>query len=127
MTTYQGKTGRKLTGARLRSNTGKKKRMLGRSATQTGIGEVKRRKVRVRGGNSKYRLFRTNEVNIIDPKTGKSFNGKISDVETNPASRDYSRRRIITKGAIIKTDLGSAKVTNRPGREGFVNAVLIAE
>jgi len=127
MTTYQGKTGRKLTGAKLKANTSKKKRMLGRSATQTGIGADKRHKVRVRGGNYKYRLFQASSANVVDPSSGKISKAEIKDVENNPASRDYSRRRVITKGAIISTDLGNARVTNRPGREGFVNAVLLQE
>jgi small subunit ribosomal protein S8e len=35
------------------------------------------------------------------------------------------RRNIITKGAVIKTELGDAKVTNRPGQDGLINAVLL--
>ena len=35
------------------------------------------------------------------------------------------RRNILTKGAIIETDAGKAKITNRPGQEGTVNAVLV--
>jgi len=40
---------------------------------------------------------------------------------------DFVRRKIITKGAIIKTELGLAKVTSRPSQDGVVNAVLIEE
>jgi small subunit ribosomal protein S8e len=32
---------------------------------------------------------------------------------------------IITKGAIIETELGLAKVVSRPGQHGVVNAVKI--
>ena len=125
MTTYQGKTGRKITGARLRAHSGKKKRELGRSATRTGIGEERRKQVRVHGGNTKNKLFRSNVVNVVDPSTGKLTSADIKDVETNPASREFSRRRIITKGAIISTSLGNARVSNRPGNEGYINAVLV--
>jgi len=31
----------------------------------------------------------------------------------------------MTKGTIIKTDKGAARITNRPGQEGCINAVLI--
>ncbi|MEM2426420.1 MAG: hypothetical protein QXE83_05420 [Archaeoglobaceae archaeon] len=31
----------------------------------------------------------------------------------------------MTKGAIIQTEIGKAKVTNRPSQEGIINAVLI--
>ena len=69
----------------------------------------------------------TNTANVVDPSTGTTKSAEIKDVETNPASREFSRRRIITKGAIIETDLGNARVTNKPGKEGIINAVLLQE
>jgi len=42
----------------------------------------------------------------------------------NPSNRDYDRKGIITKGAIIETELGLAVVTSRPGQEGVINALL---
>jgi len=35
------------------------------------------------------------------------------------------RRNIITKGAILQTDLGKVRVTNRPGQEGVINGILV--
>jgi len=35
------------------------------------------------------------------------------------------RRSILTKGAIIKTEIGDARITNRPGQDGIINAVLL--
>jgi small subunit ribosomal protein S8e len=32
---------------------------------------------------------------------------------------------VITKGAVLDTDAGKARVTNRPGQEGMIHAVLI--
>jgi small subunit ribosomal protein S8e len=32
---------------------------------------------------------------------------------------------VITKGAILQTPLGQARVTSRPGQHGVVNAVLV--
>ena len=52
---------------------------------------------------------------------------QILSVIENRASADYDRRRIITKGAIIKTKLGDAKVTSRPGQTSVINAVLMGE
>jgi small subunit ribosomal protein S8e len=34
---------------------------------------------------------------------------------------------VITKGAIIETEKGLAKVVSRPGQDGVVNAVLIEQ
>ncbi|MGA8914354.1 MAG: 30S ribosomal protein S8e, partial [Nitrososphaeraceae archaeon] len=43
----------------------------------------------------------------------------------NPTNKDFERRGVVTKGAIIDTDLGSARVVSRPGQHGIVNAILI--
>lgn len=127
MTQYQGRSGRTISGGRLRQSSEKKKRELGRPAAETSIAEERKRSVRSHGGNQKIRLLRANKVNVMDVSTGKAKQVEIQDVDTNPASRQYSRRRIITKGAILKTDLGLVKVTNRPGIEGLVNGIILAE
>jgi len=35
------------------------------------------------------------------------------------------RRNILTRGAVIKTEIGDARITNRPGQDGVVNAILL--
>jgi small subunit ribosomal protein S8e len=77
------------------------------------------------GGNKKYRLLRANIANVTDPKNNTTTQATIETVTENPANQHYIRRDIITKGAVIKTNLGLAKVTNKPGQEGIINAVLI--
>jgi len=64
---------------------------------------------------------------VTDSLMGKTSIADIETVELNGANRNYVRRNIITKGAIIQTTLGKAKVTNRPGQDGSINAVLVAE
>ncbi|MCE7737493.1 MAG: 30S ribosomal protein S8e [Candidatus Heimdallarchaeota archaeon] len=127
MTQYQGRSGRTISGGRLRQSSEKKKKELGRAPSETSIDDERKRIIRTHGGNRKIRLLRSNRVNVIDVSSGKASNAEIQDVDTNPASREYSRRRIITKGAILKTDLGLVKVTNRPGNEGQINGVLVKE
>ena len=46
-------------------------------------------------------------------------------VVENKANKDFVRMNILTKGAIIETDLGKAKITSRPGQSGSINAILI--
>lgn len=65
----------------------------------------------------------TNVANVSDPK-GKATNSKILRVKKSPANKDYERRGVITKGAIIETEAGEAVVTSRPTDDGVVNAVL---
>ena len=87
----------------------------------------KTKKERTLGGNFKLKLFSTPFVNITDPKTKKTEKVKILRYEENPASKELSRRHILTKGAIIQTEKGLAKITSRPGQHGMINAVLLGE
>jgi small subunit ribosomal protein S8e len=65
------------------------------------------------------------KVNLFDPATKKHSIESIKTVTDNPADRHFVRRNIITKGSVIETSKGKARVTNRPGQEGMVTAVLI--
>lgn len=116
---------RKSTGGRLTRHQKKKKHEIGSEKTNTRIGEQSIKKIRTRGGNNKTRALKTNEVNITDPEEGEAKKAEIKNVIENKANPHYIRRNIITKGAVIETTEGKAKVTNRPGQEGIVNAVLL--
>ncbi len=63
-------------------------------------------------------------VNVSDP-SGKTKKVEIVRVIKNPTNVDYDRRGVVTKGAMIETALGSARVTSRPGQDGVVNATLV--
>ena len=129
MTVYHGRDLRKISGGfKGRHYKRKRRAHAGRPPTETRLGEKeKKKKIRVRGGNFKIRLLVAAYANVMDPETHRAKKVRILDVIENPANREYARRRIITKGAIIQTELGPARVTNRPGQEGYVNAVLIKE
>ena len=64
-------------------------------------------------------------ANLLDQKTKKYSKVKIKSVVESPSNRHYVRRNIITKGTVIDTEKGKAKVTSRPGQDGTINAVLI--
>ncbi len=126
MGVWHGKTGRRLTGARVKKSRGKKKYEMGHSPTETIVGETKRRTLGSKGVHHKKRpALRVKEVNVTDSKKNQTFCVEIQEVEKNPANLDYQRRKVITRGTIIKTPKGRAKVTSRPGQDGAVNAVLI--
>lgn len=93
--------------------------------TETRLGEPKKKIERRRGGNIKIRLLSTSYANVSNPSTGKTEKLEILRVARNPANVDYNRRGVITKGTIIETPLGNARVTSRPGQHGLVNATLI--
>jgi len=100
---------------------------MGRDPAETILGPDKRKIIRTRGGNTKVKLLSSEYANVTDPKSGITKKMRIIDIVKNPANIDYSRRGVITKGAIIKTEIGTAKVTSRPGQNGIINAVLIKE
>jgi len=123
--TQKGRLGRKPTGGKYRKTIGKKKRNIGRTPTETKIGEKKIKTIRTKGGGDKVKVQSIDIAIISDPKTKKIIKTKIKKVLECPANRNYARRNIIVKGTIIDTEAGKAKVTSRPGQHGTVNAVLV--
>jgi len=81
----------------------------------------------VRGGNTKVRLLRCDFANVSDPRSGVTRKVRILNVVENPANPHFKRRNIVTRGAIVETELGRAVVTSRPGQDGVVNAKLLEE
>ena len=122
---WQGESGRKPSGGRLILARGKRKFEIGREQSDTTIAAVRTKRIETMGGNHKMRILRGDLALVSDPKTGMAKKVKIETVKDNKANLHYMRRNIITKGAVIKTELGDAKVTNRPGQDGLINAVLL--
>lgn len=127
MAIWQGKSLRKPTGGRSKTNRNKRKIEFGRDPAETKIGERKVKKIRTKGGNEKIRLTYDNQINVLDPKNQKVQVTEIVGVVENPANIQFVRRNIINKGAVVETGLGRVKVTSRPGQHGMVNGVLIIE
>jgi small subunit ribosomal protein S8e len=114
----------KPTGGAYRDIRKKKKRDFGRDFHPMKIGEPNSMEVRTRGGSKKIVLLQADKANVFD-STGKAKSAKIITVKENTANPNFVRANIITKGAIIETELGLAKVISRPGQSGVVNAVKI--
>ena len=127
MPNYQGPSRRKISGGLRRKLKAKKLALLGGLPTETTIGERKLKKSRTKGGNVKFSIKQIDRINVFSKATEKVTNEVIEDLESNPASRAYSRKRIITKGAILKTDLGLVEVTNRPGADTVLNGILVLD
>ena len=125
MAISQGKSIRSPSGARNVANRGKRKSEVCRDPAETRVDEKRLRKIRTRGGNEKLRLAAANKINLTDVKSGKSQITDILGVIENDANPNYVRRNIITKGAVVETPEGNAKVTSRPGQDGVVNGILI--
>jgi len=122
---YQGRDLKLPTGRLHPRHRKKRKYELGREPTLTKLGERRIKHIRVRGGNEKIRLKEDLHVNVYDPSEGKVKKVKILKFVENPSDRNLSRMNIITKGAIVETELGKVKITSRPGQDGVLNGILL--
>ena len=126
MVIVQNRSLRKPTGGRYgKMFRSKRQKEMGRAPANTTIGDQKLKTYRTLGGNSKTRMLQTTKVNVTDPKTKKTSVTTLKTTLENHANLHFVRRNIVTKGTIIDTEAGKAKVTSRPGQDGTVNAVLI--
>lgn len=125
MVIVQSRPKRKASGGRYITLRGKRKFERGNRPTNTKLGQTKSKFVRTRGGHTKFKLLEANTVNLFNPKSKKFSKATIKNVLENPANRHYVRRNILTKGTIIETEVGKAKITSRPGQEKVINAVLV--
>ncbi len=117
--------GRKLTGGRKVAMRGRRKFEIDRYPNEAVVGPTQIVARRTRGNNIKA-AFKTAEfANVIDKEAKNVTKSKILKVNKNPANRDYERRGVISKGAVIETESGTAIVVSRPGQDGVVNAVLV--
>ena len=122
---WQGRSVRKSTGGRYRPSCGKRRREIGSAPAETHIGIDRRKISRTYGGNNKVRALRCEYAAISNVKTGETKKVKIEKVEENAANPNYVRRNLLTKGAVIRTEIGRARIESRPGQDGVINAVLI--
>lgn len=118
---------KKPTGGKKRPYRKKRRYERGGEPALTIIGERKLRINSCRGGGIKLSLTSDMYANVYDPKSARTQKVKILRLISNKASRDYERRGVITKGAIIETEIGKAVVTSRPGQDGVINAILMEE
>ncbi len=83
------------------------------------------KKVRVRGANRKLRILTVQTINVYDPATKAIRPAKVVTVRENKANPNYVQRNIITRGALVETDLGLVEVRSRPGQDGVLNGILV--
>ena len=125
MVISQRRSKRTSTSSRYKKNRTKRLFEQGRVPSLTKIDERKLKIIRTKGGNHKQVLLNENTANLLDKKTKKYSKVKIVSVVETPSNRHFVRRNIMTKGSFIQTEKGKAVITNRPGQEGTINAVLV--
>ena len=135
MTEWHMKSKRKASGGVRTSTRRSDKKLAWRGGTpsSTTITETKEgvnREARAKRGKTlKVRL--KHEKFVIAAKKGekKAKKLEIIGVEENNSDRQFARRNIITRGAVLKAKDGSqevfVKVTSRPGQSGTVFGVIM--
>ena len=123
---WQGRSRRKRTGGRLRPIRKKRRFEIARELQIATVGAGNVKTYRVRGRNVKLRVLTAATINVYDPSSRKTQRAKIVTVRENPANPNYVQRNIITRGAILETDVGLVRVLSRPGQDGVLNGVRVA-
>ena len=122
---WQGRSVRRATGGRYRPSRGKRRNEIGSAPTDTHIGEDRRKIVRTFGGNPRVRAMRAKYASVANRASGEIRKVLIETVEANGANPNYVRRNLLTKGAVVRTEIGRARIISRPGQDGVINAILI--
>ena len=120
------KSGRKLNGSgkiKIKSRDKRRHEMGGYFVATKLEQENEVKPVRGRGGNVRSKLMYAGFANLLTKDGYKKT--KIKAIMESKDNRNFARLNIITKGTMIDTELGKAIVTNRPGKEGSINARLI--
>jgi len=117
------KVGRKVTGGRYVKP--KKKKLSGRQnqARITKLGKKRTKVLKIRGGSKKLVSLLEDTANVMNK--GKAKKSIIKNVVETPSNTFLARQNVLVKGSIIETELGKARITNRPSQEGNVQAVII--
>jgi len=125
MAILQKRSKRKRSGGRYKGKLPKRLHNLGSMPRFTKIGKKTVRSLIVTGGHKKSFLLNEDMINVYDKKDKKYKKVKIITVVQSPSNRHFVRRNILTKGAIVKTELGDVRITSRPGQEGSINGILV--
>jgi small subunit ribosomal protein S8e len=117
--------GRKPSGGRRVPQRARRKFEIDRYPNEATVGPTVTATRRSRGNNIKTALKSAETVNVWDPSSKKTTKFAIARVTKNAANKDYERRGVISKGALVETEVGTARVISRPGQDGSINAILI--
>lgn len=123
MAVWHSRSDTKKSGGKTRPYRKSRKYDLGSSFSEPEVGEQRVERKDSRGGTEKVVAKRTQTVNLATDGEVKEV--EIESVEENEANPNFVRRSLLTKGTVIQTEEGKARITSRPGQDGVVNAELI--
>lgn len=82
---------------------------------------------RTKGGAAKQAGKTVLFASVSSPGAAGVKKARILNVVSSPDNPHHARENLVTKGALLETEFGKARVTSRPGQHGVVNAVLVEE
>ena len=126
MENYHGASGSTIkgTGGKRRKSSDKKLHCMGGTFTATKVGAKDMRQSNSSRGNTmKIKLKTAKMVNVLTPQGMKKV--AMRTVLETLNNRHYARQNIVTKGAIVDTEIGKVRITNRVGQDGVVNGKLL--
>ena len=126
MENYHGARGSttKGTGGKRGKASDKKLRFVGGPFTATKVSTKEQRTLkRGRGNTAKVKLRTAKFVNVLTKEGMKKVT--LRTVLETVDNRHYARQNILTKGAVVDTEIGKVKITNRVGQDGVVNGRLL--
>lgn len=126
---------RRLTGGRVKRIRSKRKFEMGRQPANTKLGEKRVRRIRVRGGNFKFRALRLDHGNFSWPGEAITRKTRILKVVYNATSNELVRTNTLVKGCIVQIDATPFKIwyqkyyniTLGKAKEGEAEKLLAAE
>jgi small subunit ribosomal protein S8e len=127
MSIYQGRSKRKPSGGRYKSDEPKRIHRQGSSPAFTTVGDKKITRRRQRGGDTNKALLQANTITVHKPNDDEHVEADIDEVINSPANQNYVRRNIITKGCTVATSEGNVEVTSRPGQDGVLHGKIVDE
>tara|TARA_B100001123_G_scaffold419513_1_gene524828 strand:- start:445 stop:828 length:384 start_codon:yes stop_codon:yes gene_type:complete len=127
MAQWHGVSKRKPSGGRKRLNRGKRRTEISSEKQYAVLGEAKRKKYRKTGSSTQVKVLSDDIINVNNPVDGTTKSVKFTTVSENPSNPNYVRRNILTKGAVVETELGKVRISSRPGQDGVINGTLINE
>lgn len=117
------RTGKKNSGGKYKQARKKKAYERKGQARVVKLAEKKTKVLRTKGGYKKAVSITQNTINVIIK--GKAKKASIKTVTETPSNRFLARQNILVKGAIVDTDLGKVKITNRPSQEANVQGIIV--
>ncbi|MDG6928216.1 MAG: 30S ribosomal protein S8e [Nitrososphaerota archaeon] len=124
MPNIENLTKRKVTGGKRIAYRDKRRRERKAQPRVAKIGKSQVLTRRSRGGNVIHYVTSAEKISVSTKDGNKSV--KLLSLVSNPSNRDYERRGVITRGAVVMTEAGKVRVTSKPSKNGTLSGIVVS-